>query len=237
MVVLPIKNHKETYTVCASKIVALGLNYREHIAESLSVKVRGFTNEEPKEPVLFPKTPNAIIGNEEAIIIPKIVEISNFKEPRTDYEAELAFIFKDRCKHVSKADAMKHILGFTCLNDVSQRNIQNGDRSGWFRGKSFDTFAPLGPQLVLTEEIGDPQNLNISCKLNGKLVQNSNTKMMIFSIPEIVEYITANFTMMPGDIVATGTPSGVGKIKHGDIVEIEIEKIGILRNPVFDEAK
>ncbi len=123
------------------------------------------------------------------------------------------------------------------MNDVSQRNIQKSDKSGWFRGKSLDTFGPIGPQVVLTEDIGNPQSLEIECRLNGETVQKSNTKYMIFSIAELVSFISKNFTLMPGDIISTGTPGGVGPIKHCDVVEIEIEKIGILRNPVVDEAR
>jgi 2-keto-4-pentenoate hydratase/2-oxohepta-3-ene-1,7-dioic acid hydratase in catechol pathway len=130
---------------------------------------------------------------------------------------------------------MDHVLGFTCINDVSQRNLQTGDRSGWFRGKSLDTFGPVGPQVVLPEDIGDPQDLRIQCRLNGKTVQDSNTRHMIFTIPEIIAFITKNFTLMPGDLIATGTPSGVGSLMHGDIVEVEIEGIGALRNPVLEE--
>ncbi|HAA02779.1 MAG TPA: hypothetical protein DCE18_05350, partial [Syntrophobacteraceae bacterium] len=124
---------------------------------------------------------------------------------------------------------------YTCINDVSQRNLQTGDRSGWFRGKSLDTFGPIGPQLVLAEDLGDPQNLTVQCRLNGKTMQDSNTRHMIFPIPEIIAFVSKNFTLMPGDVIATGTPSGVGAIKHGDVVEIEIERIGILRNPVIEE--
>jgi len=127
-------------------------------------------------------------------------------------------------------------LGFTCINDVSQRNLQTGDRSGWFRGKSLDTFGPVGPRLVLADDLQDPQSLRIQCRLNGETVQDSNTKHMIFPIPEIIAFISKNFTLIPGDIIATGTPSGVGRIKHGDVVEIEIDQIGILRNPVIDES-
>ncbi len=121
------------------------------------------------------------------------------------------------------------------MNDVSQRNIQTGDRSGWFRGKSLDTFGPIGPQIVLHKDIGDPQNLRIQCRLNGRTVQDASTAQMIFPVDQIIAFISKNFTLMPGDIIATGTPSGVGQIHHGDVVEIEIEKIGVLRNPVVEE--
>jgi 2-keto-4-pentenoate hydratase/2-oxohepta-3-ene-1,7-dioic acid hydratase in catechol pathway len=235
MVTLPVFNKSETYTINPTKIIALGLNYRDHIAESRSVNVQGFTDEVPTEPILFPKTPNVLIGPEDPIIIPAFLKEYGFKELRTDYEAELAIIIKKQCKNVNPNNAMDVVLGFTCFNDVSQRNLQTGDRSGWFRGKSLDTFGPIGPQLVLAENLGDPQNLRIQCRLNGKTVQDSNTRHMIFPIPHIIAFVSKNFTLMQGDIIATGTPSGVGSIKHGDVVEIEIEKIGILRNPVVEE--
>jgi 2-keto-4-pentenoate hydratase/2-oxohepta-3-ene-1,7-dioic acid hydratase in catechol pathway len=235
MIELPIFNKAEKYPVKPGKIIALGLNYLDHIAEHQRVDVSGFTEQIPKEPILFVKTTNVLIGPEEPIIIPKFIYEYDFEEVRTDYEAELAFFIKEACKNVPQEKAYHYILGFTCMNDVSQRNIQSGDKSGWFRGKSFDTFGPVGPQIVLTEDIGDPQNLKLQCRLNGQVVQDSNTKHMIFSIPEIVAFVSKNFTLLPGDIIMTGTPSGVGQIAHGDVVEIEIEKIGILRNKVVDE--
>lgn len=231
-ITLPIKHSSASYTLSPSKIVALGLNYRDHIKESASVRVRGFTGEVPGEPILFPKTPNVLVGDGEPIVIPALLGEYGFDEVRTDYEAELAFIVRGRCKNVPERHALDHILGFTCMNDVSQRNIQNSDRSGWFRGKSFDTFGPVGPCIVKTEDIGDPQNLMIRCLLNGRVVQESNTDRMIFSIPEILSFVSKNFTLEEGDLIATGTPSGVGPISHGDVVEVEIEKIGILKNRV-----
>jgi 2-keto-4-pentenoate hydratase/2-oxohepta-3-ene-1,7-dioic acid hydratase in catechol pathway len=235
MIKLKIKGTEEEYVIEPSKIVAIGLNYREHIAESHSVKVKGFDPEIPAEPILFPKTPNVLVGPGESIVIPKFLQEYNFDNIRVDHEAELAFIVKDRCKNVSAERAMDHIFGFTCMNDVSQRNIQTSDKSGWFRGKSLDTFGPIGPEVVLSEDIGDPQALDIQCRLNGKVVQDSNTRNMIFPVVELLAFISKNFTLEPGDIVATGTPSGVGPIKGGDTVEVEIEKIGILRNPVLQE--
>lgn len=236
MVTLPIGNGNETYLVNPTKIIALGLNYRSHIAESQSVKVRGFTEEVPEEPILFPKTPNVLIGPNEPIVIPAFLKDYRFENPRTDLEAELAIVIKDRCGNVPAREAMSHILGFTCMNDVSQRNLQTGDRSGWFRGKSLDTFGPVGPRIATLEELGDPQNLAIRCRLNGTTVQDSNTNQMIFKIPEIIAFISRQFTLMPGDLIATGTPSGVTPIRHGDVVEIEIQGIGVLRNPVIEEA-
>ncbi|WP_419663770.1 FahD: fumarylacetoacetate hydrolase [Desulfosarcina variabilis str. Montpellier] len=237
MINLPIKNRQDTYTVNPTKLIALGLNYREHIAESVSVKVKGFTDEIPSEPLLFPKTTNVLIGPEEKIVIPRFIKDYGFKNPRTDYEAELALIIADRCKDVAENDALNHVFGYTCMNDVSQRNIQNGDRAGWFRGKSFDTFGPIGPQVALAEDLPDPQNLAICCRLNGKTVQEANTSQMIFTIPQIIAFVSKNFTLMPGDIILTGTPSGVGPLSHGDTVEVEIENIGVLKNTVIDETR
>ena len=237
MIELHIKNHNDTYTVNPSKIIALGLNYRDHIAESRSVQVSGFDPVEPEEPIIFPKTPNCLIAAGEPIVIPSFIDEYGFEDPRVDYEAELAFIIGRKCKDVPESNAMEVIHGFTCMNDVSQRNIQTTDKSGWFRGKSFDTFGPIGPVLVLKDEVGDPQNLSLKCRLNGKTVQSSNTKMMIFNIPTIVAFVSKNFTLFPGDIITTGTPSGVGKIAHGDVVEVEIENIGVLKNPVVEEGK
>ena len=236
MISLPVKNSSDATVIDPTKLIALGLNYRAHIAESVSVKVRGFTDEIPAEPLLFPKTPNVLVGPGEPIVIPKFIREYGFKTLRTDYEAELALIIKDRCKDVPVEAALDHVFGYTCMNDISQRNIQNGDRTGWYRGKSFDTFGPIGPQVVLAGDLPDPQNLDICCRLNGKTVQEGNTRQMIFTIPEIIAFVSKNFTLMPGDIILTGTPSGVGPISHGDTVEVEIEGIGILKNSVVDEA-
>ena len=236
MIELPVKNSRDTYTVNPTKLIALGLNYQAHIAESVSVKVKGFTDEVPAEPVLFPKTPNVLIGPDQPIVIPEFLKEYGFKTLRTDYEAELALIISDRCKAVSAVDAMDYIFGYTCMNDISQRNIQNGDRSGWYRGKSLDTFGPIGPQVVLARDLPDPQNLNICCRLNGTTVQEGNTCQMIFKIPEIIAFVSKNFTLMPGDIILTGTPAGVGPLRHGDTVEVEVDHIGILKNTVVDET-
>jgi len=127
------------------------------------------------------------------------------------------------------------VLGFTCFNDVSQRNLQRSDKSGWYRGKSLDTFGPIGPRVVTPEDIGDTQDLHIQTRLNGRVVQDSNTRHMLFDIPRIIAFIARNFTMEPGDIIITGTPAGVGPIQPGDMVEVEIEKIGVLKNPVIAE--
>jgi len=236
MVELAVEGKSERYRVEPQKIIALGLNYRDHIAESQSVRVKGLTTEVPVEPVLFAKTPNVLIGNGESIILPAIAETYDFSDPRTDHEAELAIIIGKRCRNVSEAEAYDVVYGYTCMNDVSQRNIQNGDRSGWFRGKSFDTFGPIGPRIVPQSLIGDPQELDIVCRKNGTVVQQSNTRHMIFSIRQMIAFISRNFTLEAGDIIITGTPSGVSPLRPGDVVEVEIERIGTLRNPVVAET-
>lgn len=218
-----------------TKIIALGLNYLEHIKESGSVNVQNFTNEIPQEPVLFPKTPNVLIGPGEAIILPRFLQGYNFADCRTDHEAELAIIIRDRVKDLPAEEVFHHIQGYTCFNDVSQRNLQRSDKSGWFRGKSLDTFGPIGPIVIAPDQVGDVQALDIICRLNGKIVQQGNTAQMIFKIPELVSFISRNFTLEAGDIISTGTPSGVGPLQDGDVVEVEIEHIGILRNPVQEE--
>lgn len=222
------------YKVSPGKIIALGLNYREHIQESVSVKVRGFDTSEPSEPVLFPKLPDSIIGNDDAIRLPVILGEYRFSDERTDYEGELAVIIGKEGIDIPVDSAREYVYGFTCANDVSQRNIQNGDRSGWFRGKCFDTFLPLGPRVVPAEEIGDPGNLRIQTRLNGQVVQAGNTAQMITPLDQIVSFVSRNFRLYEGDIILTGTPAGVGPIAHGDVVEVEIEGIGTLRNPVID---
>lgn len=235
MVELPISGTNEKYTVNPSKIIALGLNYDEHVKESVFLNTKNLALERPTEPVLFPKTPNVLIGSGEPIIIPAYLKDYRFEDLRNDYEAELCIIIKDRCKNVPESEAFDHIYGYTCMNDVSQRNFQTTDKSGWFRGKSLDTFGPVGPQVVLQQDIGEVQKLNITCRLNGETVQDANTDQMIFPVPEIVAFVSRHFTLQPGDLIATGTPKGVGRIHHGDVVEIEIEKIGTLRNPVVEE--
>lgn len=237
-IVLPVAGTEETYTVKPGKIIALGLNYRDHIAESPSVHLRGSSKEIPEEPIVFSKTPNVLIGPGEAIRIPgNLVEYSWNADARTDYEGELAFFIGQGGKNIPEERAGDHISGFTCMNDVSQRNIQTGDPSGWFRGKSFDTFGPVGPVVVRPRDIDDPQDLHIETRLNGKVVQESNTRHMIFSIPVIISYISRQFTLEEGDLLLTGTPSGVGPLTHGDTVEVEIQGIGVLSNPVIDERK
>ena len=218
-------------TINPSKIICVGTNYLDHIEETkLAV---------PKEPVLFPKTLNCLIPNGEPIIYPKWI-FDNRKYNRIDYEVELAFIIKDKCKYVKASEAYDHILGYTVFNDITARKIQVKDITSklpWFRSKSLDTFGPIGPRIVSHLEINDPHNLKIELKLNGETKQSSNTKHLLFKIPEIFENISQFFTMEPGDIIATGTPSGIGPIKPGDSLEASIEKIGTLSNKVILEEK
>ena len=217
-------------SIYPTKIICIGTNYMDHIEETkLDI---------PKEPVLFPKTPNCLISDGNPIIYPKWL-YENRKYNRVDYEVELAFIIKTRCKYVAANAAYDHILGYTIFNDVTARKMQAKDiisKLPWFRSKSFDTFGPIGPIIRDVNSIEDPHNLNIELKVNGEIRQSSNTKHLLFKIPALMEYITKFFTMEPGDIVATGTPSGVGAIQPGDLVEASIEKIGCLTNKVFLEG-
>ena len=162
MLELPISDSAQRYRVAPSKIIALGLNYRDHIAESESVKVRGVDHTVPSEPVLFPKTPNVLLAPEQPIVLPRIVASYGFDQPRTDYEGELALIVGRRARDINEHDALDYVYGYTCMNDVSQRNIQNGDRSGWFRGKSFDTFGPIGPAIISAARAGSKSISGIS---------------------------------------------------------------------------
>lgn len=192
----------------------------------------------PKEPVIFPKTLNCLITDGDPIIYPKYL-YENRKYNRVDYEVELAFLIKKRCKNVSLDQVYENILGYTVFNDITARKMQAMDivsKLPWFRSKSFDTFAPIGPKIIKHEDIGDPHNLNVELKVNGKIKQKSNTKHLLFKIPELLVNITKIFTMEPGDIVATGTPSGIGPIVPGDVVEATIEKIGTLTNIVILEG-
>ena len=230
---LPFAGSEKKITINPSKIIAVGLNYRDHVKES---KVFDSAQlDTPAEPVLFAKTPNVLIGPGEPIVIPAHIKEYGFKNERVDPECELAIIISKRCRHVPVEKAYDYVLGYTCFNDVSQRNIQKSDSSGWFRSKSFDTFGPIGPVIVSHEDIGDPQTLKLSCRINGVENQSGNTQDMIFSIPVLISFITRQFTLEEGDIIATGTPAGVSPIVSGDTVEVEVEKIGILRNPVLAE--
>ena len=213
-------------TINPTKIICVGTNYMDHIEETKM--------DIPKEPVIFPKTLNCLIGHDQPIIYPKIL-YENKKLNRVDYEIELAFIIKDKCKNVVNTQAYQHILGYTVFNDITARKMQVKDivsKLPWFRSKSFDSFGPIGPRIVQNEDILEPHDLKIELRLNGEIKQKSNTKFLLFTIPQLIEYISKFFTLEPGDIIATGTPAGIGPIQPGDIIEAEIEKIGILKNQV-----
>ncbi len=201
-----------------SKIVAVGLNYVDHAGE--------VGMELPKAPMLFMKPSTAIIGPEEEIVLPEISE-------RVDYEGELAVVIGTEAKKVTAIEAKEYIFGYTCLNDVTARDLQFADIQ-FTRAKSFDTFCPIGP-WVETEL--DPTNLAIETTVNGKTVQSSNTEMLNWDVFELVEFISGVMTLLPGDIIATGTPAGIGPISSGDIVEVTIEGIGTLKNRVVSEKQ
>ena len=216
-------------TINPSKIICLGLNYQDHIDE--------FKRETPKEPVLFTKTLNCLITDGDPIIYPKIL-YNDRKNNQVDYEVELAFLIKDKCKNVPQTDAYDHILGYSVFNDITARKMQRKDvvsQKPWFRSKSLDSFGIIGPRIVPTSNIDDPHDLNLELKLNGILKQSSNTKYLMHKIPFLVEYISSFFTLEPGDIIATGTPSGVGPVQPGDVIEATVEKIGTLTNTVVLE--
>lgn len=196
-----------------SKIICLGLNYHSHAEET------GFSI--PPVPLIFMKPSTAVIGPEESIILPKGTK-------RTDYEGELGVVIKKKAKAVPEKQAQEHILGYTCFNDVSERHNQRDDGQ-WTRAKSYDTFAPIGP--CIETEIS-PEDLKIETFLNGELRQSGHTSDLIFDVYQTISFISNIMTLLPGDVIATGTPSGIGPLKAGDEVEVRIEKIGKLRNPV-----
>lgn len=205
------------------KIICIGLNYRDHAIES-NMPI-------PESPIMFSKYTNAIVGPEDGVEIPRA-------STQTDYEAELAVIIGKRCRDVPKAKAYEHVFGYSCFNDVSARDFQFADKQ-WVRGKTCDTFAPMGPFVASTDEIPNPQNLYIKLRLNGETVQNSRTDQLIFDVPSIIEFLSACITLEPGDVIATGTPPGVGFarkpplfLKPGDRMEVDIEGLGVLANPV-----
>ena len=204
-----------------SKLVCVGLNYTKHAKES-GMKT-------PKEPVLFFKSTSALCGPYDDIIIPK-------NSKKTDWEVELAVLIKKKASYILEGEAMDYVFGYTIHNDVSEREFQLEREGQWVKGKSADTFAPLGPFLASTDEINDPQNLNLWLKINGEIIQNSNTNDMIFKIPYLVSYISQFMTLLPGDIISTGTPSGVGfglkpprYLNSGDVMELGIDGLGVAR--------
>lgn len=205
------------------KIICIGLNYRDHAEES--------GMEIPKSPIIFSKFGTCVVGPDDSILLPK-------DSAQTDYEAELAFVIGRKAKNVTRSGAMDYVLGYTNFNDVSARDFQFADGQ-WVRGKSCDTFAPIGQYIATVDEIDDPHDLRIQFRLNGETMQDSRTDQLIFKIPELIKFLTKSMTLEPGDIIATGTPPGVGFarkppvfLNEDDICEVEIEGLGILRNRV-----
>jgi 2-keto-4-pentenoate hydratase/2-oxohepta-3-ene-1,7-dioic acid hydratase in catechol pathway len=212
------------------KIICIGLNYRDHAAES-GVPA-------PSEPVLFSKYPTALIGHNEAIVLPEVSQ-------QVDYEAELVVVIGRGGRHITRARAMEHAGGYSLGHDVSARDWQlNKPGKQWMAGKTFDTFAPVGPALVTPDEVPDPHRLGIRLRLNGQTMQDSSTSQLIFRVDELISYVSQIMTLEPGDLIFTGTPPGVGMarkppvwLKPGDEVEIEIDRLGTLSNRVVAESR
>lgn len=209
-----------------AKLICIGLNYRDHAIES--------NMDIPQYPTVFNKFANSIIANGEKIVLPKASE-------KPDYEAEFAFVIGKGGRYIKGADWQKHVFGYTIINDVSARDFQMRTTQ-WMMGKAFDTFCPMGPWVVTADEIEDPHNLDIKMTISGEVLQNSNTRELIFRIPDLIEYLSSAMTLEPGDIVSTGTPAGVGLghkpprwLKAGDECVVSIQGIGELRNPVVAE--
>lgn len=207
------------------KIVAIGLNYADHVREART--------EPPPRPLVFAKFPSAVIGPEEAI------EIDAELAERVDWEVELAVVIGRRMRRVSEQRALDHVFGYTIANDVSARDVQFADGQ-WVRGKSLDTFCPLGPTIVTADEIPDPQVLRLRTRVNGETMQDSSTREMIFGVAELLAFCSRSFTLDPGDLLLSGTPWGCGEfmsprrsLRAGDVVEAEVERIGVLGNPVI----
>lgn len=207
--------------VFPGKILAIGRNYTDHAIESGGAP--------PAAPLIFTKLPNSLAAHEQPVVLHSI-------SSQIDYEAELAVVIGRRCRRVSEAEALAHVFGYTLINDVSARDLQFGDGQ-WVRGKGLDGFAPLGPFITTRDEITDVQSLNIQGRLNGEVMQSSNTSKMIFGVAHLVSYISQGITLEPGDIIATGTPEGVGVfrqppvlLKDGDVFEVEVEGLGTLTN-------
>src|SRR5437763_9472841 len=206
------------------KILCLGVNYREHAAEA--------QQELPAVPMFFAKFRNSLIGPTSPILLPRV-------STQIDYEGECAVIIGTRCKEVSEQEALQYVAGYSIMNDVSARDVQM-QTSQWTAGKALDTFGPMGPGMVLASDIPDPQTLMLTTRVNGQVVQHDSTANMIFSVATSIAFLSSLMTLEPGDIIATGTPSGVGFkrtpplfLREGDVVEVEIERIGRIRNPVM----
>jgi len=228
---VPITPVRRLTPVLPAAILCIGLNYRKH-AEETGASL-------PGAPILFYKNPGAIQNPEDPIHLPR-----RLRSDQVDYECELAVVIGRTCRNASRANALSYVLGYTCANDVSARDWQKDrNRSGgqWCRSKGFDTFAPMGPVLVTADEIPDPNRLRLRTLLNGTVMQDSNTADMIFDVPTLIEFLSADTTLLPGTVILTGTPEGVGMarippvwLQPGDRVTVEIEGIGALTNPVVE---
>lgn len=210
------------------KVICIGLNYADHARET--------GKEPPPEPVVFSKFVTALRAHGDPIVLPRL-------SSKIDYEAELVAVIGRTGRHIPRDEALSYVAGYTCGHDVSARDWQAHKPGGqWLLGKTFDSFAPCGPHLVTADELGDPGDLHISLRINGRTMQDSRTSQLIFGVAELVSYISGVCTLTPGDLIFTGTPAGVGVARQppvylqpGDIVEVEIERIGVLRNPVIAE--
>ncbi len=211
--VIPPEKVEITCIPRPSKVVAVGLNYRQHIEE--------MGEETHVDPVLFLKPASAVIGPGEVIILPP-------QSAQVDFEAELAMVIKKQAKNITPAQVEDHILGYTCLNDVTARDLQKKDGQ-WTRAKGFDTFCPIGP--IITDEI-NPNQVEVKLLQNGEVRQQGNTSMFLVPVQELVSYVSSVMTLLPGDVITTGTPSGIGPMHAGDTISVEIEGIGMLTNPV-----
>ena len=214
-------------------VFCVGWNYSEHFREGQLVRGKDVPPDLPEWPALFSKGPNTLVGPEAG------VEFPSPHSEQLDWECELAVVMGRECRDVREEDALEHVFGYTCANDVSVRDLQRRHGGQWFKGKNFDTHLPLGPWIVTTDEIPNPHDLRISTRVNGVTKQDSRTEHMVFTIPRILRDLSAGMTLVPGDVVITGTPEGVGFartppefLRVGDVMEVEIEKIGVLRNTV-----
>jgi 2-keto-4-pentenoate hydratase/2-oxohepta-3-ene-1,7-dioic acid hydratase in catechol pathway len=225
----PLEGARPVAPLRPGKIVAIGLNYMDHIREA--------GVEPPPRPLVFAKFPSSVIGPEDHVVVdPDLTQ-------RVDWEVELAAVIGRRMRHVGEAAALEHVFGYTVADDVSARDLQFSDGQ-WVRAKSLDTFCPLGPVIVTADELGDPQHLRLSTAVNGEVVQDSNTAEMVFGVAQLLSFCSRSFTLEPGDVVLTGTPWGCGEfmqpprsLRPGDVVECEVERIGRLRNSVVGPSR
>jgi len=229
---LPVVEGEQRIGACVGnigKFLCIGLNYSDHAAETGA--------EIPKHPILFFKANSAIVGPYDDVVMPRGSE-------QTDWEVELGVVIGKEAKYVSKENALEYVAGYCIVNDVSERHYQANLTGQWTKGKSCDTFGPTGPWMVTRDEVGDPQNLSMSCDVNGKRMQTGNTKTMIFTVAEIIEHLSQLFTLHPGDVITTGTPPGVGLgikpepifLKKGDVMDLTIEGLGHQRQKVDQDA-